>query len=99
MLNTTGAKVKHFTRSELIKFFCALEKERKRNFKNTYAYHIAVRNEAFFKLLYYCGLRVSELCNMPLAYYDQERDELYCERYKGGNDNTLYIVDKNFKIF
>lgn len=92
-----SSKVKHFTKSELLRFFGALEKERKTNFKNTYAYRIAVRDEAFFKLLYYCGLRVSEFCNMPLNYYDEERNELYCERSKGGKDNTLRIIDKKFQ--
>lgn len=97
MKKSTNNKVKHFTQNELLRFFGTLEKERKKKFKNTCAYRAAVRDEALFKLLYYCGLRVSELCNMPLNYFNEERNELYCERYKGGRDNTLFIVDKKIQ--
>lgn len=93
--NNKHDKVKHFTKNELALFFRALEKEKRRKENGTLAYRNAVRDEAMFKIIYYCALRASELSNLTLASYDENRNDIYCERLKGGKDNTLHIVDQD----
>lgn len=53
----------------------------------------AVRNKAIFALAKYCALRVSEITYMEYSAYDPIRQQIYCQREKGSNNNTIRIID------
>lgn len=54
-----------------------------------------MRNEALYKTMYYCALRVSETIQIETDSFDPVKKQLYCKRIKGGNDNTLKIIDSD----
>lgn len=55
--------------------------------------HISIRNEALFNVMYYCGLRVSEVLQLKIEHYDPINKQIFCKRLKGSNSNTLKILD------
>lgn len=91
MMKTT---IKFFTKEELNYFFGELEKERL-NAETEYARNSACRNEAMFKIMYYCALRVSEVCLLRTCDFNPLNNELHCTRLKDGLNNTLRILDKD----
>lgn len=91
-------------RSETIKYFDEIEWKNFTNALEDYRiemgwnkkhldYHIAVRNEAMYQIMYYCALRVSEVTKLKVTSFNSIRNEIYCERVKGGQNNTLKILD------
>lgn len=78
--------IKYFNDSELKKLFSTIEGSIGKN---------QMRDEAIFKIGYYCALRASEISMINVDDYNNLRDELYCKRLKGSNNNTIRIVDKN----
>lgn len=86
--------IKFFTTDERNSFFRVLEKKAK-NAETDFSKKIAVRNEAMFKIIYYCALRVSESTLIKIENYNNLRDEIYCKRLKGGRNNTLKIIDED----
>lgn len=63
---------------------------------STINYKIALRNEALFQVMYYCALRVSEVCSLEktsLNINNKMEMEIFCIRQKGGKNNTLRIID------
>lgn len=84
--------IKYFTNEELNCFFRELEKERLYA-KTEYARNCACRNEAMFKIMYYCALRVSEVCQLRPCDFNPLNNELHCTRMKEGLNNTLRILD------
>lgn len=84
--------IKYFNQSELKNFFKELEKTRRRS-ETDFQEKCAARNEALFAIMYYCALRVSETLNLEIDDYNSIRKEIYCRRIKGGNNNTLRIID------
>lgn len=53
----------------------------------------AIRNKAIFSIAKYCALRVSEITFMEFSAYDPYRQQIYCRRGKGSNNNTIRIID------
>ncbi len=86
--------IKYFTSSELNLFFHTLEEDTK-NAKTEYSKKCAIRNEALFKILYYCSLRASEVAMLRKENYNDLKHEIFCKRIKGGMNNTLVIVEEN----
>ncbi len=86
--------IKFFTAEEFNSFFKVLEKKTK-NARTDFSKKIAIRNEAMFKIIYYCALRVSESSLIKREYYNSLRKEIYCKRLKGGRNNTLQIIDED----
>ena len=84
--------IKFFSEYELQKFFGELEKRRFQA-KTDYALSIAIRNEALFKVMYYCALRASEACIITPEDFNPINNQIYCRRLKGGINNTLRIMD------
>jgi site-specific recombinase XerD len=96
-----------FTDQELKKLFSMMEEEKKDCFcrmenaekgskqreYTMYNYKKAVRDETFFKLLYFCDFSVSELIVLPLNYYNKNKNELHHKESKNGIRNTLTIKD------
>lgn len=81
-----------FTKDELRSFFYVLEK--KINYAETpYKKSCAIRNNAMFKIMYYCGLRVTETILLEEKFYNISKNEIYCERIDNGISNTLIILD------
>jgi site-specific recombinase XerD len=78
--------IKYFTNSELKKLFKTIENSEGKN---------QVRDEAIFKIGYYCALRASEISIINIEDYNSPRNELYCKRLKGSNNNTIKIIDKD----
>lgn len=78
-------EIKYFTEDELKKLFKVI-KEVSRH---------PARDEAIFKIAYYCALRASEVSLLKVSDYNLGRNELYCRRLKGSNNNTIRIVDKD----
>jgi integrase len=86
--------IKYFTDAELNAFFNVLEKK-VRKAETDYSKKIAVRNNAMFKVAYYCALRASETSLIKRDSYDNYRKDIYCKRLKGGKSNTLSIIDED----
>lgn len=87
-------KVKFFTETEKGKLWKELERKRISS-KTDYAHQCAIRNEAMFKVMWYCALRVSEASMMPADAFNPLKNQIYCSRLKGGINNTLEILDKD----
>ena len=79
-------RIKYFTTKELRSLFNVIEKDESK---------YAVRNEAIFKIAYYCALRVSEIGLLELEDFNDIKNELYCKRLKGSNNNTIRIENKD----
>lgn len=86
-------KVKYFTDKELKKFFKTLDNE-KLIASSPMSKMLAIRNEAMFKIMYYCALRATETTLIKKDYYNHLSNEIYCKRLKGGKNNTLRILDE-----
>lgn len=86
--------MKYLTDQELHVFFKEFQR-RRLEAETEYAYKLAVRNEAFFRITYYCGLRVSETTLLRVEDYNHLRNELHCVRLKHGHNNTLRILDES----
>jgi len=52
-----------------------------------------LRNQAIFATTKYFALRVSEVTNMKASQVNLNNKEIYCDRGKKGNNNTLKIID------
>lgn len=50
-----------------------------------------LRKTAYFQILYGCGLRGSEACNLRMAHIDRERKTLWVRKGKGGKDRGVYL--------
>ena len=88
-------QIKFYTGKELKKIFHILERHSHATNLSNYQKKLAIRNEAMFKIMYYCGLRVSEMTEIETCSYDTSKSQIYCTRKKGGLDNTLRIIDEN----
>ena len=49
------------------------------------------RDQAMFKLMLRCGLRVEEVANLTLAALDLRRGQLFVYEGKGGKDRVVYL--------
>lgn len=81
---TDTKQIKYFTAEELDRLFKAIKNTNNR-FK--------IRNEAIFRIGYYCALRATEIGLIRIDDYNTSRNELYCRRLKGSNNNTIRIID------
>lgn len=79
-----GESIKYFTAKELKSLFKVIEGDTGRT---------SVRNEALFKLAYYCAMRVSEIGLWKKEDFNTQANHIYCHRIKGGENNTLKIID------
>lgn len=52
-----------------------------------------IRNKAMILLAKYCALRVSEVGLLNTSFFNPNTREVYCQRLKKGNNNTLRIID------
>lgn len=77
-------EIKYFSNGELKALFKAIERDNSKH-KN--------RNEAIFKIAYYCALRASEVGLLKSEDFNNSRNELYCRRLKGSLNNTIRIID------
>lgn len=84
--------IKFFTATERKAFFKELERRRLCCATKTQASK-AIRNEAIFRIMHYCALRVTEVTNLLVEDYNPINHEMYCRRLKGGRNNTLRIID------
>lgn len=51
------------------------------------------RDQAIFRLMLRCGLRVEEVANISLAAIDVKRRRIFVENGKGAKDRVVYISD------
>jgi site-specific recombinase XerD len=86
--------IKYFTEKELDSIFRVLEYRRK-TATTELAYKNTVRDEALFRVMFYCALRVSEVILLNVEDYNTLKKEIHCKRLKGGINNTLRIIDSN----
>jgi len=70
--------MKYFEKHELTKFFKHLKIQ-------------PVRDQAIFNILYFCGLRVSELQLLRVESYSTQSHTIQCSRLKGGINNTIRL--------
>jgi site-specific recombinase XerD len=82
----SDSKIKYFNQDEINKLFKAIS-----NSDDIYK----TRNEAIFKIGYYCALRASEIGLLRLDDINLMRNEIYCRRLKGSLNNTLEILDSD----
>lgn len=54
-------------------------------------YKRAVRNKAIFATMYYCALRVTEVCTLKTKSYNRKEGTIYCDRINGSKNNKLKI--------
>lgn len=78
-------EIKYFTNDELKKLFKAIKEVSKH----------PERDEAIFKVAYYCALRASEVGLLNIDDFNTNKNEIYCRRLKGSNNNTIRIVDSD----
>lgn len=60
------------------------------------------RNKIFLEFVYYCGLRVSEACNLKLQYIDMKDEYIKVVEGKGGKDRFVPIPKvflKDLKLY
>lgn len=76
--------LKFFTSEELHRFWQVVDNDTSRH---------RVRNMALMHVLYDCALRVSECNSLKFKDYNQQKHTMYCERLKGGNNNTILLYD------
>lgn len=89
--------IKYLTEQELKKFFDYLDSQCFYA-SSDYQEKLAYRNSALFRVMYYCGLRVSELSRLKTEFYKPIPHELYCSRQKGGIDNTLRTLVEKYQV-
>lgn len=80
------SEIKYFTQDELKKFF------------NTVKKHGSLRDYVLFNVMYYCGLRVSEVGLLKLSSYNKDNGALYCQRLKKGISGTVTLDIERQKI-
>lgn len=76
--------LKYFTEKELNKLFKAIHTD-----NGMYT----IRNEAVFKLAYYCASRASEIGMFKVSDFNDVSGQIFCNRLKNGRNNTLRIID------
>lgn len=79
------SKLKYFTQEELKKLFKAIKSS-----KSKYA----LRDYCIFRIAYRCALRASEIGLLKLSYYNSQQGELYCQRLKNSQNNTIRLDDE-----
>ena len=84
------SSIKYFTQPELKRLFNCIEKDK------TYPYWL--RDLTMFNLGYLCGLRVSEVRNLKLDYYNQQRGEIFCPRVKKSTSNVIRLDQPRIKL-
>ncbi|NSW91405.1 MAG: tyrosine-type recombinase/integrase [Firmicutes bacterium] len=84
-------RIKYFTQEELKRIFKSVEKTKNNN-KHW------LRDLCIFRVAYRCGLRVSEIGLLQRCNYNSLRGEIYCQRLKGSQNNTIRL-DKETVIF
>ncbi|WP_279233595.1 tyrosine-type recombinase/integrase [Clostridium estertheticum] len=89
MIKENEEKVKYLTQVEMKKVFKVIEKD--------ISIH-ALRNLTIFRVAYRCALRASELGLIHLEDYNKTREEMYCHRLKGSNNNTIILGKMRFVI-
>lgn len=78
--------IKYFTIKELSKLFTAVSKSNEK---------YKIRDEAILKISYYCALRATEVGLININDINLQRNEIYCRRLKGSNNNTIRIIDND----
>lgn len=76
-------ELKYFTNDELKRLFNAISKVNNKH---------SIRDKAIFKIAYYCALRASEVGLIAIDDYNSNKNELYCRRLKGSQNNTIRII-------
>lgn len=82
-------EIKYLSQEELKKFFDAIEKSGDKFW---------LRDLTAFNLIYYCGLRASELQKITQDKYRQDTREIQIERLKGSLNNTIRLDEKRAKL-
>jgi len=82
-------EIKYLSQEELKKFFDTIEKSGNKFW---------LRDLTAFNLIYYCGLRASELQKITQDKYRQDTREVQIERLKGSLNNTIRLDEKRAKL-
>ena len=82
-------EVKYLKQDELKKFFSAIEKSENKFW---------LRDLTAFQIIYYCGLRASELQLIKKEHYNKDTGEIFITRLKGSRNNTIRFDDKRKKL-
>lgn len=77
--------LKFFTSEELFRFWEVVDNDTRKH---------RVRNKALMHVIYDCALRVSECNSLRLKDYNQHTHTMYCNRLKGGNNNTILLYNE-----
>ncbi|EEG78376.1 tyrosine-type recombinase/integrase [Dethiobacter alkaliphilus] len=80
--------VKYFTQDELASLFKAIKKKKSKYW---------LRDYCIFRVAYRCALRASEVGLLTVAEYNAQRSELYCNRLKNSQNNTIRLDDETKK--
>lgn len=82
--------MKYFTQKELKKLFRTIEKDK----DNPYW----LRNLTMIEVGYLCALRVGEISNLTLENFNQQAGEMYCNRLKKSQSNTIRLDSERIKL-
>lgn len=82
--------MKYLTQKELKKFFRVIEKNK------TYPYWL--RDACLFQIGYLCALRVSEISNLRIEYFNDRTGEMFCPRLKNSYANTIRLDDPRIRL-
>lgn len=89
----TKESIRYFTNQELKRLFGTMEKEEKESI-NTPFYKEIVRDEAFFKLLYFCAFRIRDLISLSLDSYNPITNEIRYKKSEDGVGLNLTLFNK-----
>lgn len=81
-------KIKFLTQQELTKLFRTIEKSDSKH---------KVRDMAIFRIAYRCALRATEIGLITLGDYNKAKQEIYCRRLKGSQNNTIRMDGNSVK--
>ena len=82
------SNIKYFTQEDLRSLFKAINKSGGK---------YAPRDYCIFRVAYRCALRASEVGLLKLSHYNNQQGELYCQRLKNSQNNTIRLDDETRK--
>lgn len=76
-----------------------LNEQQLKAFMNAVEKRKSLRDQVMFKLGFWLGLRVSEVCNLKLEHINFNSREIFIKGVKNGRERTYQLVEDNQKLW